>query len=108
MVVHGDSFIMKLSGTRKVYSFILCKINAILTSINLLNYKIMPTRVYNFHNTLLTNNKIIFKTFGRCICLNVSYRKFMRIKYNTKSLACVTHMLSRYVSVTFSWTDILM
>jgi len=49
MAVHGDSFIMKLSGTRKIYSFILCKINAILTSIKLLSYEIMPMRVYNSH-----------------------------------------------------------
>jgi len=46
MVVYGDSFIMKLSGTRKIYSFILCKINVILTSIKLLNYEITPMRVF--------------------------------------------------------------
>lgn len=44
--MYGDSFIMKLSGTRKIYSFILCKINAILTSIKLLNYEIIPMRVF--------------------------------------------------------------
>jgi len=60
MVVYGDSFIMKLSGTRKIYSFILCKINAILTSIKLLNYEIIPMRVYNSYiHPLLINDKTV-------------------------------------------------